>query len=143
MTVSQGWDMAGDMTWMEDDMPPLSEPDLVSCLVIEDVVPHMLAMRLQWPDDESTGPQIWDLPGNLQQFGPAPDCFGIMLHRTAFDGYDLRLWWDGVHFSWPHLPRRVIEESCLGRLLTSLGSDLSFMLDQPVRGETQPAAKAA
>jgi hypothetical protein len=143
LTWWQGCDIPGDMTWMEDDMPPLSEPDLVSCLVIEEVQPHMLAMRLHWPDDDTTGPQIWDLPGNVQQFGPAPDVFGIVLHRMAFDGFDLRLWWDGTHFSWPHLSRRTIEDSCLGRLLSALGSDLGFMLDQPVRGEPQPVEKAA
>jgi hypothetical protein len=114
------------------DLPPLPEPDLVSCLVVDEVQPHMLAMRLLWPDDITTQPQIWELPLGLQHFGPAPECFGIVLHRTAFDSYELRLWWDGSYHTWPHLPRRTVEDSCLGRLLASLGSDLSFMLDQPV-----------
>jgi hypothetical protein len=117
---------------MDDDMPPLPEPDLVSCLIIEQVQPHMMAMRLHWPDDLATRPQIWDLPAGKQQFGPAPECFGIVLHRVAFDGFELRLWWDGSYHSWPHLSRQAVIDSCLSRLLSALGSDLSFMLDQPV-----------
>ena len=38
------------------------------------------------------------------------------------------------------LLRRQIEESCLGPFLEALGTDLQFLLDQPIEGEeSEPA----
>lgn len=143
MTRTPRLAIPADMNDTDLDLPPLPEPDLVSCLVIDAVQPHMLAMRLRWPDDESTQPQIWDLPEGIQQFGPAPECFGIVLRRTEFNAYDLRLWWDGTYHTWTGLTRGAVESTCLYRLLSTLGSDLGFMLDQPILPDLVPTARAA
>lgn len=142
MTSSPRLAISAAMNDLELALPPLPEPDLVSCLVIDEVQPHMLAMRLNWPDDVLTQAQIWDLPGGQQQFSPAPECFGIVLHRSAEDAYVIRLWWDGCYFTWQNLTRQEIENTCLHRLLAALGSDLPFMLEQPILDDLLPTPLA-
>jgi hypothetical protein len=118
-------------------MNALAEPEVLKCYFDEGFQPHLPAMRLRWRVDRG-GPseRIWYLPDGVCLMGPAPEQFGVNIHRRAVDAYTIRLVWNKTRLSWPSLKRMEIMTSALAPLLEAMGTNLSFLLDQPVSAQT-------
>jgi hypothetical protein len=113
-------------------MNALPAPQVVSCYFDDRVTPHLAAMRLRWPD----GPRdhYWVLPTGEELVGPPPERFGVWVRRQASDEYAISLVWD-----------EVVQESFAGRwrllnsslrpVLEALGTNLAYLLDQPIAAE--------
>jgi hypothetical protein len=113
----------------------LPEPQVVRCYFDESFVPSLPAIRLRWKS-EPAGPRerSWSLPEGVCLTGPLPEHFGIEIHRQEEDGYTVRLLWDRVGLTWPLLSRAQLFDCALPPLLSALGTDLWYLLDQPVQG---------
>jgi hypothetical protein len=111
----------------------VAEPRVGACYFEEVFQPRLAAMRLEWPDPfVAQEQQSWKLPDGVTLGGPAPAGFGIHLLRFGPDCYALHLVWNQLHLAWKALTRDQLLQSCLGALLASLGTDLQYLLDQPV-----------
>jgi hypothetical protein len=122
----------------------LPAPEVVRCYFDDGFDPPLPAMVLRW--DEGTpaaGEQVWELPEEVRVAGPAPRRFGVTLRRRGADTYAVRLIWDGTCLSWRALTRAQVLRSALAPLLEALGTDLWYLLDQPVQDEPAPPASAA
>ncbi len=64
--------------------------------------------------------------------GPAPDRFGVTVHRVGADSYRVRLLWNSLCLSWEHVTRVQVMTSALAPILAALGTDLWHLLNQPV-----------
>jgi hypothetical protein len=120
--------------------PParLPEPEVLSCFFTRHA-PPMPAMRLRWHGGP-VAPRGWPLPDGSILLAGLPAFFGVVVHRTALDGYAVRMLWDDATFVWDRLTRRALLDSCLNDVLAALGTDLSFLLDQPPVTDTLPDA---
>jgi hypothetical protein len=114
----------------------MAEPEIVSCQFDDSFQPHLLVMDLDW-GQLSLGreQQLWELPGGLHVRGPAPIRFGIDVVRRGADSYSVRLLWNQNCLGWNGLRRPQLLDSSLTELLATLGTDLHYLLDQPI---TQP-----
>ena len=65
--------------------------------------------------------------------GPPPERFGVSIRRCGADSYSVRLLWDRTYLTWGDLPRAQILTSALAPLLGAMGTDLWYLLDQPVK----------
>lgn len=119
----------------------LPAPQVLGCYFDDGFTPHLPAMRLRWDGDAPTD-QTWDLPGGLSIVGPPPRRFGLSIHRHGPDTYRVRLLWDQTGLSWTAVPRGELLTSSLAPLLAAMGTDLWYLLDQPVAvsGEVLRAA---
>jgi hypothetical protein len=112
---------------------PLPEPDIVSCYFDAGFQPHLLAMCLEWKDSaETCRPRRWSLPMGVSITAPAPMRFGIDIQRQDINDYAVRMLWNQTHLGWPSLSRSQLLESSLFHLLAAMGTDLHYLLDQPV-----------
>jgi hypothetical protein len=110
-----------------------SEARVVHCYFEQVLQPRLAAMGIEWPDPRFAAEErCWNLPKGVTLDGPAPASFGIHLLRSDADCYALHLVWNQMHLAWKALTRNQVEESCLGSLLASLGTDLQGLLNQPV-----------
>jgi hypothetical protein len=75
--------------------------------------------------------------------GPPPERFGVSIRRRGEDSYSVRLLWDRTGLTWGDLPRRQILTSALAPLLGAMGTDLWYLLDQPVGSAPAPYDRAA
>jgi hypothetical protein len=126
-------------------MHDLTSPEVLRCFFVDSPPTPLLAMALHWHDEQpADSERIWHLPGGVCIRGAAPTRFGVTVHRHDVDAYQVRLLWDNVCLSWQHLTRVQIIASALTPILALLGTDLWYLLAQPLPSqETHRAAKAA
>ena len=102
--------------------------------------PPLSAMELCWdPDGPGVIERSWFLPDGVVIKGAAPARFGVTIHRLAKDSYRVRVLWNRLCLCWEGLTRVQIMTSSLAIVLSALGTDLWYLLNQPVK-ETSIAA---
>jgi hypothetical protein len=121
----------------------LPAPVVVRCYFDTTFEPHLPAMCLRWEEDENADEHVWELPEGVRFNGPPPRQFGIRVQRQAADSYSVRLLWDRTCLTWLDLTRSQLLHSDLDALLAALGTDLWYLLDQPLpHGERTPPRAA-
>lgn len=114
-------------------MKTLPAPTIGRCWQEEIFLASVSALELDWAegsvDEES---RTWAFPEGVQVSGPPAKRFGALVYRVDEDDYAVHIVWNQTHFAWNSVSRRQLEESCLGGVLASLGTDLQYLLDQPV-----------
>lgn len=116
----------------------LPAPEVLRCYFDESFEPHLPAMSLRWGLDP--GDHVWELPEGVRLFGPPPQRFGVSVQRQAADAYAVRLLWDRTCFHWLALTRDQLLRCALAPLLEALGTDLWYLLDQPLEADAPPRA---
>jgi hypothetical protein len=89
------------------------------------------------------GERLWELPEGVTLVGPPPGRFGVSIRRCGPDSYSVRLLWDRTGLTWGDLPRAQLLSCSLAPLLGAMGTDLWYLLDQPVRPAPAPRDRAA
>jgi hypothetical protein len=122
----------------------LPSPEVLRCYFDEQFEPPLPAMCLRW-DREGLGQteRLWDLPEGVCMTGTPPQRFGVSIQRQDTDSYAVRVLWDRTCLIWPGLERAELLSSALAPLLAAMGTDLWYLLDQPVRTETSLPRRAA
>ncbi len=111
----------------------LPKPEIVRCFFEQSFEAPLPAMELRWdPDSAGAFERIWHLPENLMLKGPAPQRFGVTIHRVADNTYQVRVLWNRLCLDWEELTRRQIMTSSLALILGALGTDVWYLLEQPV-----------
>ena len=111
----------------------LPKPDVARCFFERSFEPPLPAMQLHWhPDGPGVAERTWYLPDSVLLQGPAPQRFGITIHRQGRDSYQVRVLWNRLCLSWEELTRVQIMSSSLAIVLNALGTDLWYLLSQPV-----------
>jgi hypothetical protein len=122
----------------------LPAPEVIRCYFDEGFQPHLPAMWLRWDADAlGRSDRLWYLPEGVCLEGPPPERFGVNLQRLDTDDYAVRLLWNQSRLSWSSLTRVQLLTSALGPILRSLGTELRYLLDQPVKTEGGLVRKAA
>jgi hypothetical protein len=127
-------------------MHDLTSPEVLRCFFADSPPTPLLAMALHWHDEQpADSERIWHLPAGVCIRGAAPTRFGVTVHRHDVDAYHVRLLWDNVCLSWQHLTRVQIIASALTPILALLGTDLWYLLAQPLPAQEarHAAARAA
>ena len=124
-------------------MSEILEPEVLGCFCDEGFSPPLPAMVLRWLSAEFLQPRIWRFPTGLQTVGPAPERFGITILRMAANEYDVYLLWDTARFFWPALAREALANCSLVTFLNAIGTDLNYLLDQPMAANRQAMVKLA
>ncbi len=124
-------------------MHSLTAPEIVRCYVDTAFQPHFPAMRLRWDPEAAKAERLWYLPADICLTGPAPECFGITIQRQGADAYGVRLLWNGTCIHWSRLTRVQLMASALAPLLRAMGTDLWYLLDQPIAAEVALPGAAA
>ena len=118
----------------------LAAPEVLRCFFDDTFEPHLPAMCLRW---NGTRERLWELPEGVTLVGPPPERFGVSIRRVGRDAYCVRVLWDRSCFAW-HSARRVqLLTSSLAPLLGAIGTDLRYLLDQPVHAEAHTPCRAA
>lgn len=121
----------------------LPAPEVVRCYFDTTFEPHLPAMCLRWEDDADAEDHVWELPEGVRFSGSPPRQFGIRVQRQAADSYSVRLLWERTSLTWLDLTRSQLLNSDLDGLLAALGTDLWYLLDQPLtRSENTPPRAA-
>ncbi len=124
-------------------MDLLPRPDVLRCTFDKTAQPNLPVMELQWdPDAPGVMDRNWYLPENVVLKGPAPTRFGVTIHRQSTNSFRVRVLWNQLQLAWENLTRTQILCSALASLLQSLGTDLWYLLEQPVSGEEITLAAA-
>jgi len=89
-------------------------------------------MCLRWDAALQRSERLWQLPEGVRVAGPPPQRFGVSIQRVGPDTYAARLLWDRTCFVWLSLTRAELMNSDLAPLLAALGTDLWYLLDQPI-----------
>jgi hypothetical protein len=119
-------------------------PQVLRSYVDDSLAGPVPAVVLRWPGlAGADAARYWDLPEGVNVVGPAPRLFGITIHRHGPDTYAVRLLWDQSTFGWQALSRSQLLGSSLVALLAALGSDLWYLLDQPIGAASSPPGRAA
>ncbi|HWG46244.1 MAG TPA: hypothetical protein VN688_26015 [Gemmataceae bacterium] len=122
----------------------LPAPEVVRCYFDTTFEPHLPAMSLRWDaDDSEDAERVWELPEGVRFRGPAPAHFGIRIQRQAADSYAVRLLWDRTCLTWLDLTRDQLLASDLDAMLSALGTDLWYLLDQPIPHPERTPPRAA
>jgi hypothetical protein len=125
-------------------MESLRAPEVVRCYVHTGFQPHLPVMELRWdPNALGTAERLWYLPEDVCLTGAAPEDFGVTIQRRAADGYAVRVLWNNTCLSWSSLTRVQLLTSALAPLLRAMGTDLWYLLDQPVAAEFNLPCDAA
>ena len=125
-------------------MDYLPKPEVLRCYFENTIQPHIPAMNLRWdPDAPGVAERTWFLPEGVSIKSHAPDHFGVTIHRRGPNVYGVRVLWNQLSFSWQQLTRVQIMTSALAPLLRSLGTDLWYLLEQPIEQETAQPAQVA
>jgi hypothetical protein len=121
MVINEGRDLEQDRLW--------PAPEIVGCYFDEGFSPALAAMHLKW-----SGPACaeWQLPGGLVLAGPPPARFGLHIERFSPSAYTLSLVWNTQCLWWPSLTREVLLASSLRPLLAAMGTNLLYLLEQPI-----------
>jgi hypothetical protein len=111
----------------------LPKPEIDRCFFERSLEPPLPAMDLSWdPDVPGVAERFWYMPGGVLLKGPAPHRFGITIHRQGIDSYRVRVLWNSLCLCWDELTRLQIMASSLAIILDALGTDLWYLLNQPV-----------
>jgi hypothetical protein len=111
----------------------LPKPDIVRCFFERSFEPPLSAMELRWDADApGVAEHTWYLPDGVVLKGPAPRRFGVTIHRQSKNSYHVRVLWNRLSLSWDDLTRLQIMTSSLAVVLSALGTDLWYLLEQPV-----------
>lgn len=111
----------------------LSKPEVVRCYFEPASDAPLPAMELCWDSDlPGISECAWQLPDSLVLKGPAPERFGIAIHRLDDNAYRVRVLWNDMNFTWNHLTRVQVMTSSLTQILHALGTDLWYLLNQPI-----------
>jgi hypothetical protein len=121
----------------------LPTPEVLRCYFDDAFEPHLPAMALRWRSAEGRAERLWELPEGVSLLGPPPQRFGVSIRRRDTDSYGVRVLWDRTCFTWHALPRMQLMTSALAPLLGALGTDLWYLLDQPVQSGSSVPARAA
>ena len=119
----------------------LPAPEVLRCFFDDTFDPHLPAMHLRW--GESRGERLWEFPDGVTLMGPAPERFGVSIQRVGGDSYCVRVLWDRSYFVWQSVRRVELLTSALAPLLGALGTDLWYLLEQPVHSEACTPCRAA
>jgi hypothetical protein len=124
-------------------MTTLPSPKVLRCYLEESFTLGLPAMCLRWEcDANEVEEHQWELPEGVTLRGPLPERFGISIRRERKDAYRVRLLWDRTYLVWQDLPRAQILDSVLAPLLAAMGTDLWYLLEQPVQSSEQPQRAA-
>jgi hypothetical protein len=118
------------------DASAMPEPDIVSCFLDDSFLPSLAAMRLDWGD--AVAAHAWHFPEGLTINSPPPTQFGIEVRRHDCDAYTVRLLWDQTRVGWGSLTRLQLVYSSLPAVLAALGTDLQYLLNQPLVPKPAP-----
>jgi hypothetical protein len=111
----------------------LAKPEVERCFFESSAQPPLPAMDLRWdPDGPGVAERVWHLPDNVLLKCPAPQCFGITIHRHGSNSYQVRVLWNHLSLRWNNLTRVQIMASSLAIILSALGTDLWHLLNQPI-----------
>jgi hypothetical protein len=121
----------------------LPTPEVVRCYFEDGFEPALPAMALRWDPDTERAEQLWDLPEDVTIAGPPPRRFGVTIQRRGADTYAVRLLWNQTCLRWHALTRAQLLATSLGPLLEALGTDLWYLLDQPIDDNSFPLDRAA
>jgi len=111
----------------------LAEPEVRACEFDEAFHPGLGVMLLDWPKASSESVErTWPLPGGVLLTGSPPVRFGISIQRWNGDRYTVCLQWNETSLRWSSLSRADLVRTCLVKLLADLGTDLHYLLDQPI-----------
>jgi hypothetical protein len=122
----------------------LPRPEVLCCYFENTFQPHIPAMNLRWdPDAPGVAERTWHLPEGVFIKSHAPEQFGVTIHRRGPNAYAVRVLWNQLTFSWQQLTRVQVMTSALAPLLRSLGTDLWYLLEQPIDQETAQPAQVA
>jgi hypothetical protein len=122
----------------------LPQPQVLRCYFDDGFAPRLPAMSLRWDADALADEEgRWELPDGTCLLGPPPEQFGVSIRRRGEDSYDVRLLWDRTRLTWNALPRSELLASALAPLLGAMGTDLWYLLEQPVRPDPPPPDRAA
>ncbi len=125
-------------------MITMTRPEVLRCFFEDSLEPHIPAMSLRWdPDSPGVADRTWHLPGGVLLKGPAPQKFGVTVHRGGLNSYRVRVLWNELCLDWQQLSRVQIMTSALGPLLRSLGTDLWYLLEQPLNQQVTHPSKVA
>jgi hypothetical protein len=83
------------------------------------------------------------LPCGEMLQGTPPRRFGLLIRRQAEDAYAVSLVWDSTCRQWFSLRRHEVSASALGLVLAALGTQLDYLLDQPVGSPERSLTTAA
>ncbi len=115
----------------------LPKPEVVRCFFEKSFEPRLPAMELCWdPDAPGVAERTWYLPGSVSLKGPAPQRFGITIARYESDAYRVRVLWNRLSLNWDNLTRVQIMSSSIALVLNALGTDLWYLLNQPILDES-------
>ena len=128
---------------LEKSLKTLPQPEVLHCYFTEGFSPPLGAMALRWPDEVFGQTSHWLLPAGTQLIGPAPERFGISIQRWADDAFTVCLLWDSTCFRWPDLTQLQLLTSDLAAILRAMGTDLQYLLRQPVLSSTRRVTGAA
>lgn len=121
--------------------PTLPAPEAVRCYFDTTFEPHLPVMCLRWRMDDTEEEPVWQLPEGVR-FSGLPRHFGIRIQRRSANSYAVRLLWDRTRLTWLDLTRDQLLDSDLDPLLAALGTDLWYLLDQPLRTDRTPPRAA-
>ena len=110
----------------------LPKPEVERCFFEHSFDPPLPAMELCWGADH--GQFAWHLPEGVMLKGAAPTRFGITIRRCTSEEYQVRVLWNNLCLSWSSLTRTQIMASSLS-ILNALGTDLWYLLNQPITAE--------
>ncbi len=111
----------------------LPKPEVARCFFERSFEPPLPAMELRWDlDAAGLAERTWHLPDGVVLKGATPERFGVTIHRLGENAYCVRLLWNRLCLSWESLTRAQVMASALANLLTALGTDLWYLLNQPV-----------
>jgi hypothetical protein len=118
----------------------LLAPEVVRCYFDDGFEPRLPAMALRWDAGDECP---WELPEGVTIAGPPPRQFGITIQRRAADTYAVRVLWERTCLRWQALTRAQLLGSALRPVLEALGTDLWYLLDQPIGDDPVPPDRAA
>jgi hypothetical protein len=111
----------------------LPAPQIIRCYFEDSFDSHLPAMELRWdPDVPGGAERTWYFPDCLSLQGPPPERFALTIRRCGDDAHDLRVLWNRLCLNWDALSRTEIMASSLTAILAALGTDLWYLLSQPV-----------
>jgi hypothetical protein len=111
----------------------LPEPEVLGCAFDDRSHSGHPVLRLDWGVGAALERRrSWHLPQGLSLSGPPPTCFAFSILRHGPDAYDVQILWDQVSVVWTAVSRREIEGSSLRMLMVAVGTDLNYLLNQPI-----------